>query len=199
LHQLNKPVRKERKYDDLPSLNSSDEEDSEEVENSPFDTDNGKDLGRIPNSEDRDVTSVLESDWDAEMPYEQLPRKRRSSWDNDDEAGTKKIKGLPIKLPDGTIRQSTKMLVMSDSEQSSDGEYEESTCREPETRLEDVSTGARFGRAAVVDVVGKSSRRERVEAAKEQIASICQEILAEPENSVRESFPAFISTRSLIF
>lgn len=120
------------------------------------------------------------------MPYEQLPRKRHTSWSNEEETRTRKVKGLPIKLPDGTIRKSTKVLVMSDSEQSSSEESEESLPRKPETNVEDITTGARFGRASVADIVNKSSRRERVEAAKEQIASICQEILAEPENGVRE-------------
>ncbi|KAF5358193.1 hypothetical protein D9756_001602 [Leucocoprinus leucothites] len=186
LHQLNKPARAARKHDDLPSLNSSDEEDSES-EGAPSAGSSSEGFEGIPTSEDEANPSALESDSDAEMPYEQLPRKRRHSWDDEDEAGTKKIKGLPIKLLDGTIRKSTKMFIMSDSEQSSDEESEEeeaSLPRELETHVEDVATGARFGRAAVVDIIGKSSRRERVEAAKEQIASICQEILAEPENSL---------------
>ncbi|KXN82083.1 hypothetical protein AN958_03241 [Leucoagaricus sp. SymC.cos] len=184
LHQLNKPVRAERKPDDLPSLNSSDEEDSETEGSLPAGSSN-EDFDEIPSSEDEAETSAIESDSDAEMPYEQQPRKRRPSWDDEDQTRAKKIKGLPIKLPDGTIRKSTKVLVMSDSEQSSNEESEdEPSPPEPEPRVEDVSTGARFGRAAVVDIIGKASRRNRVEAAKEQIASICQEILAEPENSL---------------
>ncbi|KAJ3556969.1 hypothetical protein NP233_g11855 [Leucocoprinus birnbaumii] len=184
LHQLNKPARAARKHDDLPSLNSSDEEDSDS-EDALSARSSDEELEEIPSSEEEPNGSAPSSDSDAEMPYEQLPRKRRPSWDDEDETRTKKIKGLPIKLPDGTIRKSTKVLVMSDSEQSSEEETDEEPLpREPETKVEDVATGARFGRAAVVDIIGKSSRRERVEVAKEQIAGICQEILAEPENSV---------------
>ena len=137
-------------------------------------------------SGDKMNVSRLELDSDAEMPYEQLPRKRYTSWSDEGETRTKKIKGLPIKLPDGTIRKSAKVLVMSDLEQSSDESEEEALLRKPETNVEDITTGARFGRAAIADVITKSSKSERVEAAKEQIASICQEILAEPENSVRK-------------
>lgn len=185
LHQLHKPVRTERKRDDLPSLNSSDEEDSE-TEGSQYD-EGSTDFEGVVTSEDEGA--LVDSDSDAEMPYEQVPRKRRPSWNNEDDTRIKEIKGLPIKLPDGTIQKSTKVLVMSDSERSSDEESEnEPRPRTPETKVEDVATGARFGRAAVVDIIGKSSRRGRIEAAKEQIASICQEILAEPENSVCELY-----------
>jgi nucleolar complex protein 3 len=51
--------------------------------------------------------------------------------------------------------------------------------------VEDVSTGARYGRPAVVDVVGIESREERIRSAKEQIASVCNGIIADPDNSVR--------------
>jgi nucleolar complex protein 3 len=168
-------------------LHSSDED--SETEGALSSGSSDEEFAGIPSSKDEVDASALESDSDVEMPYEQLPRKRRASWDDEDDVWTKKIKGLPIKLPDGTIRKSTKVLIMSDSEQSSDEETEEEPIsREPEARVEDVSTGARFGRAAVIDIIGISSRRERVEASKEQIASICQEILAEPENSVCEYY-----------
>ena len=52
------------------------------------------------------------------------------------------------------------------------------------SRVEDVSTGARFGRPAVVDVIAQKSRKARIQGAKEQIAGLCQEILGDPENSV---------------
>lgn len=76
---------------------------------------------------------------------------------------------------------------MPDSEPSSDGDEEEDLKHQPEVRVEDITTGARFGRAAIADIISQPSRKRRVEAAKEQIADICQEILAEPENGVRGS------------
>jgi len=162
---------------------SSSDDGGPEAESAPSDTEESE---QVQISGDEMNVSRFELDSDAEMPYEQLPRKRYTSWSDEEETGTKKIKGLPIKLPDGTIRKSAKVLIMSDPEQSSDESEKEALLRKPETNVEDITTGARFGRAAIADVIIKSSKRERVEAAKEQIASICQEILAEPENSVRK-------------
>lgn len=162
---------------------SSSDDGGLEAESAPSDSEESE---QVPISGDEMNVSRLELDSDAEMPYEQLPRKRYTSWSDEEETQTKKIKGLPIKLPDGTIRKSAKVLIMSDFEQSSDESEKEALLRKPETNVEDITTGARFGRAAITDIMTKSSKREQVEAAKEQIASICQEILAEPENSVRK-------------
>jgi nucleolar complex protein 3 len=186
LHKLYRPTKAERKIDDLPAVNSGSEEysDTESLLSDGFSDQQFEDVP-ISEDEDEEEYSAAGFDSDKEMPYEQVPRKQRSR--DGVSARTKQIEGLPIKLPDGTIRKSTKMLLMTDSELSSNEESEEESIpRESETRVEDVTTGARFGRAAVVDIVGKPSRKERVEAAKEQIASICQEILADPENSVCE-------------
>jgi len=162
---------------------SSSDDGGLEAESAPSDSEESE---QVPISRDGMNVSRLELDSDAEMPYEQLPRKRYTSWSDEGEIPTKKIKGLPIKLPDGTIRKSAKVLIMSDPEQSSDESEKEVLLRKPETNVEDITTGARFGRAAIANIITKSSQRERVEAAKEQLASICQEILAEPENSVRK-------------
>lgn len=162
---------------------SSSDDGGLEAESAPSDSEESE---QVPISGDEMNVSRLELDSDAEMPYEQLPHKRYTSWSDEGETQTKKIKGLPIKLPDGTIRKSAKVLIMSDPEQSSDESEKEVLLRKPETNVEDITTGARFGRAAIANIITKSSQRERVEAAKEQIASICQEILAGPENSVRK-------------
>ena len=68
-------------------------------------------------------------------------------------------------------------------EESAEGDTEVATL----PKVEDVSTGARFGRPAVVDVIGQRSRKARIQGAKEQIAGLCQEILGDPENSVRST------------
>jgi nucleolar complex protein 3 len=65
--------------------------------------------------------------------------------------------------------------------------------------VEDVATGARFGRPAVRDIIQQKSRKARIEAAKEQLASICQEIMAEPENSVSFSCPLVMQIYSHLF
>ncbi|KAJ6502583.1 nucleolar complex-associated protein-domain-containing protein [Mycena sanguinolenta] len=176
LRQLNKPARKApEKDEDLPSLDSHDEED-----------DWSSDLPSDDNSlsDDDSDGSMLSSDLDsdAEMPYETAPRKRRPSWESPPDQGIQK---LPIKLPDGRIQKTgikVKPLPTSeDTEESENGDDDEAP---DEPRREDVSTGARFGRPAVVDVVGNKSRAARIQGAKDQIASICQEIMADPENSL---------------
>ena len=117
----------------------------------------------------------------SEMSYEAQPRKRRPSWsESENEKG---VGRLPIKLADGSLQQSAGKVILDESSESSE-EEEEPTPRAPSPVREDVSTGARFGRPAVADVLGMKSRKARVLAAKEQIAGICQEIIADPENSV---------------
>jgi nucleolar complex protein 3 len=128
---------------------------------------------------DRDSQSSLH-DSDDEMPYETNPRIRRPSWDIEDKPA---IKRLPIKLADGHIRQTGVRFSALHSAENERQQPEEKASQDP-TRVEDVSTGARFGRAAVVDVVGIQSKKERIQRAKEQIAGICQEILSDPENNV---------------
>jgi nucleolar complex protein 3 len=93
------------------------------------------------------------------------------------------VRALPIKLADGRIKDTGVKVVLNEAEDESDSVSDEGEKR-GETSVEDVSTGARFGRPAVVDVLQTKSRTKRMEVAKEQIASICQEVLADPENSV---------------
>jgi nucleolar complex protein 3 len=72
--------------------------------------------------------------------------------------------------------------ISDDTGEESDEERKEV---QPINRVDDVSTGARFGRAAVVDIIGTKDRDTRIAAAKEQIAGICQDILSDPEQGVR--------------
>lgn len=199
LHQLHKPARVTIK-DDLPSINSDDEEEDGEVWSSDVELTQDEEEGSSEEdeSEDDDSSHNLPSQFparrkkkdknitsDEEMPYETAPRKRRPSWDSQSD-GEKGIERLPIKLANGRIQQSNAKIFLQHDEESSDEESEAEEIPLPErSRVEDVSTGARFGRPAVIDVVGNKSRKARVLAAKEQIAGICQEIVADPENSVR--------------
>ncbi|THH03855.1 hypothetical protein EW145_g5953 [Phellinidium pouzarii] len=121
---------------------------------------------------------------DEEMPYETLPRVQKKSWDSDEEKG---IARLPIKLQNGRIQQTGGKRHPQgrvDSDEGSSEELDEQNVKGEVFTVEDVSTGARFGRPAVVDVVLTKSRKARVQAAKEQIASISQEIVGDPENSL---------------
>lgn len=182
LHRLNKPKRATHD-DDLPSIDSHDEDEgswSSGLENSLGSSDDGGD--DIPSEDDSGGDDS--DDDDAEMSYEKAPRKRRPEWEP---TKTEGVQGLPIKLADGRVRQTgTKVAtapVVIPDEDTSEEEVEEEDSRTK--RMDDVSTGARFGRPAVVDVVGNKSQSARIHGAKEQIAGICQEIVADPENSVR--------------
>ncbi|KAG1756821.1 nucleolar complex-associated protein-domain-containing protein [Suillus paluster] len=182
LKQLNKPVRKP-KVDDLPSVDSQDED--EESWSSGIDDDTDTISQSSANDNDRDLSSADGLDSDAEMSYERVPRKLQESR----EAKTDRhIQGLPIKSADGRIHATGKKIAVppSSDEESSDTDDspEEQEIPAEVNKIDDVATGARFGRPAVIDIVGRKSRTARIQGAKDQIASICQEIIAEPENSL---------------
>ncbi|KAH9484302.1 Nucleolar complex protein 3-like protein [Psilocybe cubensis] len=182
LHELNKPVRKPEVYDDLPSIDSHDE-DEESWDSNMEDEDS-----EILSDEDDNHSIVAYSDKtagsDEEMPYEINPRRLRQ-----EPAKPTEIQRLPIKLADGKIQRTGIKAVIPASQEDIPSEPEESDSeaeeREtPRWRVEDVSTGARFGRPAVVDVLKTNSRKAKIDMAKDQIAAICQEILADPENNL---------------
>ena len=199
LHQLHKPVRKPVE-DDLPSINSH-SEDEDDWSSAVDELDGVSDEEAVSGSDEEDPSDAESSSAgakrkrrrkyagsDEEMPFETQPRKRRPSWepDSDKEKG---IERLPIKLADGRVQKSNNKVFLDESEESGLDTGEESPDEEAiaatHPKVEDVSTGARFGRPAVVDVIGQKSRKARIQGAKEQIAGLCQEILGDPENSVR--------------
>ena len=195
---MHKPVRAAVE-DDLPSIHSDGDEDEEEDWSSGIeDSEDGEDIQNFSDvSSDegsssassqvvrRKKTKRIHSD-DEEMPYEAQPRKPPAmhALESDDE---NVVRRLPIKLADGRVQESSngKVSLPRKDRFSEDSESElESPPPVNHFKVEDVSTGARFGRPAVIDVVGNKSRKARIQAAKEQIAGICQEIVADPENSV---------------
>ncbi|KAF7294963.1 Nucleolar complex-associated protein 3 [Mycena indigotica] len=169
LHRLHKPVRTAPSADDLPSIDSHDEEGEDEWSSD------------LPSEDEGTGIDSNEQDSDMEMPYEAIPR-RKPSWE---EPKKQEIHRLPIKLADGRIQKTgVKLKQPAESEETSDDE--DSVVGEPveDGPREDVATGARFGRPAVVDVIANKSRATRIQAAKDQIASICQDIMADPESSL---------------
>ncbi|KAJ7156004.1 nucleolar complex-associated protein-domain-containing protein [Mycena crocata] len=180
LHRLNKPVKKAADTDSLPSVDSHDE--GEDDWSSDIPTDDEADV-LSDGDTDGSMASSSALDSDAEMPYETAPRKRRPSWET---PANEVIQRLPIKLADGRIQKTgTKLKQLPMSENTDDESEDEEHEDVPEVpRREDVATGARFGRAAIVDVLGNKSRAARIQGAKDQIASICQDIMADPENSL---------------
>nr|GAT58714.1 predicted protein [Mycena chlorophos] len=171
LHRLHKPVRKAPSLDDLPSIDSHDEEEQEWSSDLPSE---GGESGIDSDADNSDA-----DDSDAEMPYEAAPR-RKPSWEA---PAAQEIHGLPIKLADGRIQKTgIKLTQLSESEDTGDDHDEQDSV--VEGPRDDVATGARFGRPAVVDVIANKSRTARIQGAKDQIATICQDIMADPESSL---------------
>lgn len=142
--------------------------------------------GVDPEDEGPNATPPL-ADSDEEQPYELQPR-TQTVIRGVDNTKRKVISRLPIKLANGRVEMTGERegsVETPTASDSSEGEEEEE--RPPPQPRNDVTTGARFGRAAVADILTTKSRRLRIQAAKEQIAGICQDIIAEPENGV--SYP----------
>lgn len=174
LHKLKKPTRQPVK-DDLPDVSSHSEDEGEWSSNV------GSDAFREGSSRDSGVESLGENS-DLEMPYETAPRPRQPSWDED---YGDKVQRLPIKLLDGRVKN-VGVKLRGNPKGSSDESDDEGIPKEPTPEpREDATLGSRLGRRSVVDVVTTTSRKKRIHAAKEQIASICQEIVGDPEDSVR--------------
>ena len=128
---------------------------------------------------------------DAEMPYEAFPRPRRASWD---EESNDEVQRLPIKLLDGRVKNVG--VKLRKIREGSPEENEEEAVKEPTPEpREDATLGSRLGRRSVVDVVTTKSRKQRIHAAKEQVANICQEIVGDPEDSVRRF--CFVGTTTI--
>ena len=182
---MHKPARKPVE-DDLPSLDSDGADDEEEEPWSSGIDDLSDDDAVVSGSEPDSVLSASsdsriprrkkpKQNSDSEMPYEAAPRKRRPSWEAESDK-EKAVERLPIKTADGRIQKSGAKIIMTKAQESDDGEEDPEDAEESTRRnyppVEDVSTGARFGRPAVVDVIGNKSRKARIQAAKEQIAGI---------------------------
>ncbi|KAG8927676.1 hypothetical protein FRC02_007929 [Tulasnella sp. 418] len=185
LHKLQKPVRVKRQYDDLPPV----EDHESDPDNWSSDIEqNISDHGEndAPSRSDHDDGTTGDES-QQEQVYEKLPRVRRPSWDTEQKVGPAR---LPIKLPDGTLKHRGHLPARVASSSGSEGdasEIEEDWAKDdPRKRagVEDIATGARFGRPAVVDVISNKSRKSRIQSAKEQLAGICQEVVADPENGL---------------
>ncbi|KAI0273377.1 nucleolar complex-associated protein-domain-containing protein [Gloeopeniophorella convolvens] len=195
LRRLDRPVRKAPIDDDLPSVNShtDDEEvwssgieeelsevDSGLSEDNAASDDDPSDDEAVNTGKTRSRPKQASSDSDAEMSYEAVPRRRRPSWSE----GEVVIDRLPIKLGDGRIQRTGPKLVVQAQSEESEEEGPPQQRPEPESKREDITTGARFGRLSVIEVIGNPSRKLRIQYAKEQVANICQEIVSDPENSL---------------
>ena len=194
MRRLDKPTRRVPVDDDLPSVNShTDDEEvwSSDIREDLSEVDSGLSEGdalgedeQFETSKPRYRTKRAATDPDAEMSYEAAPRRRRPSWSD----GEVVIDRLPIKLRDGKIKRTGPMLVVQAQSEEENEDHSPERWPEPEPTREDITTGARFGRLSVIDVISNPSGKLRIQLAKEQIANICQEIVADPENSVSLRF-----------
>ncbi|KAF9069671.1 nucleolar complex-associated protein-domain-containing protein [Rhodocollybia butyracea] len=180
LRQLDKPARNVFLNDDLPSIDSNDEDegswDSQMSDNDLLDLSDDASLLSDPENDPPD-----DFDSDTEMPYEVVPRKLRTLPQKEGEGPQR----LPIKLRDGRIQKTGISLAPFPAESESEGtDDHENLSNEVVPVRDDATTGARFGRLAIVDILQQKSRKGRIQAAKDQIASICQEIVSDPENSL---------------
>ncbi|EJD53042.1 nucleolar complex-associated protein 3 [Auricularia subglabra TFB-10046 SS5] len=176
LHQFYKPTRPRKPEDDLPSLNSGDDADS--------DLDPALEDAEIELSDASSSSqAAVDSDSDVEQAYERIPRTQAAPPKAKDK---KEVPRLPIKMTNGRVQETgIRVIANDDPFEEEDEDDDEEQWQEPEApRVEDGATAARFGRPAVVDVLRIASRKQRVQAAQDQIASLCQEIVGDPENNL---------------
>jgi len=188
LHKLSKPARAPRTQDDdLPSIHSHSEDEGlwdSDIEGYLTPPENGVDGDDGDSASDASIPSDSSSSEPLEVEdvYE---RKAGKQLLDEEPQGAER---LPVKLPNGKIKKRGFLPVAEQSEESDDEGVEAATNAmshlDTAPPREDVSTGARFGRPAVTAVVGNKSRKARIQGAKEQLASICQDIIADPENNV---------------
>jgi nucleolar complex protein 3 len=201
---LSKPARALRSQDDdLPSIHSHSEDEGlwdSDVEGylTPSGDDDAGDGGdRASNASVPSHSSSPSESLEVEDLYE---RKTRNLSLNEEPKGAER---LPVKLPNGEIKKRGFLPVTEQFEESDNEGIEAATAAmshlENKPPREDISTGARFGRPAVTAVIGNKSRKARIQGAKEQLANICQDIVADPENNVRNHCLELIDFSSLGF
>lgn len=185
---MSKPARAPRAQDDdLPSIHSHSEDEGlwdSGVEGylTPLESEGDGD-GR---DDDRASNASVPSDSSEALEVEDVyERKARKPPLKEEQRGAER---LPVKLQDGKIKKRGFLPVTEQSGESDDSATEEATTAtshlDTAPSREDISTGARFGRPAVTAVIGNKSRKARIQGAKEQLATICQDVIADPENNV---------------
>ena len=194
LHKLGKPARARRAQDDdLPSIHSHSEDENlwdSDIEgyltsSQNNNDDDGDNRNRASDPSISSDASTSSEPLEVEDLYDHNARKPSL---NEEPKGAER---LPVKLPNGKIKKRGFLPVTERSEESDDEEIKAADTAMTHLGTvpprEDVSTGARFGRPAVTEVIGNKSRKARIQGAKEQIASICHDIIADSENSVSHS------------
>ncbi|KIO27504.1 hypothetical protein M407DRAFT_232764 [Tulasnella calospora MUT 4182] len=187
-----KPAKR-RKLDEALSASGDEDEEpwSSTLESLPAtDEEDGEETDEASDEEDTGDTKAGSSDSEEELTHERRGRARPTEWEPPARQGPAR---LPVKLADGTIKP-TGNLPAPPSSDESESEAERvdpieswaaaAGADSASSRREDVATAARFGRPAVVDLLKMSSRKAKIQRVKEELATICQDIVADPENNL---------------
>jgi nucleolar complex protein 3 len=185
-------VPKKEKAAHRPTIPIPHDEQSDESDEEPWDSDIenfqiqlGTTLGETSGAEDASIGSGSSS---SAVNVEEVYERSQAMKKVDVKENHRGPERLPVKLPGGKVEKRGYLSANDTLEKDEESDLEESAVLPtPEPPRDDISTGARFGRPAVVSILQNKSRKVRILAAKEQLASICQEILADPENSVRRT------------
>lgn len=198
-HKAERPKpAKRRKLDEARSASGDEDEEpwSSTLESLPgTDEEEGDEMDEASDEGDTGDSKAGSSGSDEELAHERRGRPRPTEWEPPARQGPAR---LPVKLADGTIMP-TGNLPAPPSSDESESEVDRvdpmeswaaaASADSAPHRREDVATGARFGRPAVVDILTMSSRKAKIQRVKEELATICQDIVADPESNV--GFGAF--------
>lgn len=174
---LPKPTKSKRIEAELPPI--EDHSDDEEDWSSTYESPDELNFTMPKHKKIAEQTSDTSSDEGLEDTYERQPRALLE----EDHKGSAR---LPVKLRDGTIRQTgNRPAKESESEsEASEGEShgEDDDVSEPTSTWETpVASGSQ--RPAIE--FGADSRKERIRRAQEELATICQDIVTDPEENVK--------------
>lgn len=141
---------------------------------SSFSGEDDSDFSSLSESEQSDTNTASQSEDDLEQTYESRSRPTIVSEQRDT------VARLPIKMSDGRIIKTGHRLV---PDENRNGEHIPESSDTENFSPEQLKTEDAVTLASVTTVLNVP-RQLRIQTAKEEIAQICQGILADPENSV---------------
>ncbi|KAG8897066.1 hypothetical protein FRB99_008473, partial [Tulasnella sp. 403] len=182
LHRLDRPKKKPSEPAHVPHLDSDDDDDW----SSTFESLNEEDINDVESISRSDATPESSDRDSASEEDEDQIRPQAVTWQPEKPLGPAR---LPVKLADGTIRLTGNRPAAPEPEhsESSDEEKEPPWAADDHTfggSRDDAATGARFGRPGVMDILSIESRKAKIQRVKEDLATLCQDIIRDPENSI---------------
>lgn len=138
-----------------------------------FSGDDDSDFSSLSESEQSDASTASQSEDDLEQAYESRSRQAAISEQRET------VPRLPIKMSDGRIVKTGHRLVPDENKSEDVSESSDTENSSPENPKTDELIAS-----ASVLTVTNVPRQLQIQTAKEEIAQICQSILADPENSL---------------